>query len=63
MAQSKRPPHQIQAAWHSVLLIVAIAFLALITIGSSGQRTEPHMGAHVISHDVILPTIGTMPAG
>jgi hypothetical protein len=63
MAYKPPAPRHLQVAWHSALFLAATAFLALIVIGRSEQRGEPHMGANVISHDVILPMIGWMPAG
>jgi hypothetical protein len=55
-----RAPQKTQGAWQSALLLAAMAFLALIAVGASERRAEPHGGANV---DVIMPMIGTMPTG
>ena len=58
-----RAPQKMQAPWQSALLLAAMAFIALIAVGANERRAEPHVGANVTDHDVIMPMIGTMPSG
>ena len=42
-----RAPQKIHAAWYSALLLAAMAFLALIAIGATERRAQPHVGGNV----------------
>jgi|RhiMetdeSRZDD1v2_1073273.scaffolds.fasta_scaffold863170_1 hypothetical protein len=56
-----RAPQKVHAAWYSALLLAA--FLAVIAIGATERRAQPHVGGNVTGHDVIMPMLGTMPTG
>lgn len=58
-----RAPQKVHAAWYSTLLPAAMAFLALIAIGATERRAQPHVGGNIAGHDVIMPMLGTMPTG
>jgi hypothetical protein len=63
MARFDHGAPQKMTSWYSALLFAAMAFLALIAIGTTERRAEPHVGGTVTGHDVIMPMLGTMPTG
>jgi hypothetical protein len=51
MVHTHSPERKTQAAW-SAVAVAAMMFLALVTIGGTGQRGEPSLGAHIIGHEL-----------